>query len=59
MMRLDGATHSSSPDLFRPSTSLLCREDVDTRDKRGHDDSVKSRSASSAVVNDRGSDCQS
>src|SRR5438105_1990472 len=38
---------SSWPDLFRPSTSVTSVfwrsvRDVDARDKRGHDDSIKS-----------------
>src|SRR6185437_15451176 len=38
----DDSPSSSWPDLFRPSTSLmLCGfQDVDARDKRGHDESI-------------------
>src|SRR6185437_12697451 len=38
----DDSLSSSWPDLFRPSTSLMLFgfQDVDARDKRGHDESV-------------------
>ena len=40
-MEAPNFTAASWPDLFRPSTSLvflkIVREDVDVRDKRGHD----------------------
>src|SRR6185437_8554208 len=42
----DDSLSSSWPDLFRPSTSLMLFgfQDVDARDKRGHDDSITSGS---------------
>ena len=38
----DDSLSSSWPDLFRPSTSLMLFgfQDVDARDKRGHDESI-------------------
>jgi hypothetical protein len=38
----DDPLSSSWPDLFRPSTSLMLFgfQDVDARDKRGHDESI-------------------
>jgi hypothetical protein len=41
-MCFDSITHASWPDLFRPSTSLFEAhpEDVDARDKRGHDEKL-------------------
>ena len=41
--RPTGNTRTSWPDLFRPSTSFIVagREDVDARDKRGHDGSPR------------------
>ena len=42
---------SSWPDLFRPSTTLLAGiKDVDARDKRGHDDLLKSHPAAASTA---------